>query len=71
MLVGVISTALSYGTLITPATTAAISIRRKLPEAWFSGLITWYAEFVVIGASIVIGGAAFRVVYKHIARPTP
>lgn len=62
---GVVSAILSYSALISPATVAAIAIRRKMPNAWFSGLITWYAAFVVIGMSLVIAGVAFRMVYKH------
>jgi len=69
--VGFVSVALSYWVLISPATLAAISIRRKFPDAWFSGLIVWYAAFVVIVASIVTGGVACRVVYKHTARSSP
>ena len=68
--VGFVSIALSYWVLITPATLLAISIRRRFPDAWFSGLIVWYATFVVIAVSIVIGGAACRVVCKHTARST-
>jgi len=69
--VGFVSMALSYWLLISPATLAAISIRHKFPNAWFSGLIVWYATFVVIAMSIVIGGAACRVVYIHTARSIP
>jgi NhaP-type Na+/H+ or K+/H+ antiporter len=69
--VGFVSIALSYWALIAPATLAAISIRRKFPDAWFSGLIVWYATFVVIAVSIIIGGVACPVIYKHTARSTP
>jgi len=67
ILAGVILAILSYWALISPATIAAIAIRRKMPDAWFSGLIVWYATFGVIGMSIVIAGLASRMVYKHIA----
>jgi hypothetical protein len=63
----VVSAVLSYRVLISPATVAAITIRRKMPEAWFSGLIDWYATFAVLGVSIIIAGVACRAVYKHIA----
>jgi hypothetical protein len=66
ILAGVISAVLSYRALISPATLAALTMRRKMPQAWFSGLITWYAAFVVIGVSIVIAGVAYRIVYKHV-----
>ena len=66
ILAGVISALLSYRALILPATLAALAIRTKMPQAWFSGLIMWYAAFVVIGVSIVIAGVAYRIVYKHV-----
>jgi hypothetical protein len=71
ILLGVISAILSYYALISPATVTALAVRRKMPDAWFSSLIVWYGAFIVIGVSIVIGGVAFRVVYKHVAGPTP
>jgi hypothetical protein len=69
--VGVILAMLSYHELNVPAYLAAVALRRKMPDAWFSGLITWYALFVVIGISIVLAGVACRMVYKHVAEPTP
>jgi len=68
---GIISAVFSYEALISPATVAAIAIRRKMPDAWFSGLIVWYARFVVLGVSIVIAGVACRMIYKHVAGATP
>jgi hypothetical protein len=65
---GIVSAIVSYSALISRATFAAIAIRRKFPNAWFSGSITWYAAFVVIGVSLVIAGTAFRMVYKHSAQ---
>jgi hypothetical protein len=70
-LAAVISLTLSYRLLIVPATLAGVAIRRKMPDAWFSGLITWYALFVVVGVSMVIAGVACRIVYKHAVRSTP
>jgi hypothetical protein len=67
ILAGIISAVVSYRVLISPAILAAITVRRKMPDAWFSGLIEWYATFVVIGVSIVIAGVACRTVYKHVA----
>ena len=69
--VGVISAILSYYALISPATVAAIAMRRKMPDAWFSGLIVWYATFIVILVSIVVAGVASRVVYRHVADSAP
>jgi hypothetical protein len=71
ILAGIILAALSYRVLISPAILTAIAVRRKMPAAWFSGLITWYAAFVVIGISIVIAGVACRTVYKHVAESAP
>jgi hypothetical protein len=42
-----------------------------MPDAWFSGLITWYAAFTVIGISIATAVIAGRKVYKHVMRTTP
>ena len=70
ILAGVVSAIFSYHVLVSPATVAAIAIRRKMPDAWFSGLIVWYATFAVIGVSIVIAGVTCRIVYKHATRAT-
>jgi cell division protein FtsX len=71
ILLGAISAILSYYALISPATITALAVRRKIPDAWFSSLITWYAAFIIIGVSIVIGGVSCWVVYKHVAESTP
>jgi predicted phage tail protein len=65
ILAGVVLAIFCYWALISPATLAAIAIRRKMPDAWFSGLITWYAMFAVIGVSMVVAGIACRMIYKH------
>jgi glucan phosphoethanolaminetransferase (alkaline phosphatase superfamily) len=67
-LAGVISMALSYYILLTPVTLIAISIRRKMPEAWFAGLIVWYALFFVLTVSAVVGIAASTLLYKDAIR---
>jgi len=69
--VGVILAILSYRELKVPAYLAAVALRRKMPDAWFSGLITWYVLIVVIGISMVLAGVACRMVYKHVAGSTP
>jgi predicted phage tail protein len=71
VLAGVISAIFSYSALIAPAIIAASAIRRKMPDAWFSGLITWYATFIVLGVSLVIAGVACRMVYKQAVGSTP
>jgi cell division protein FtsX len=65
MVAGLISASLSYAALISRATVAAIELRRKMPDAWFSGLIVWYATFIVILVSIVIAAVVYQLVYKH------
>jgi len=70
-LAGAISGILSYSVLISPTTRAAVAIRHKMPGAPFSGLIVWYASFVVIGLSIIIAGVSSHIVYKHVAGSTP
>jgi uncharacterized membrane protein YhaH (DUF805 family) len=68
-LLGVVLAILCYFALIAPATVAALAIRRKMPDAWFSGLIVWYATFVVIGVSTVAASIACRMTYKRMLRP--
>jgi hypothetical protein len=71
ILAGAIVALFSYYALSVPATLAAIAIRRKMPDAWFSGLIVWYAHFAVIAASVVIAAIACRRVYKHATQSGP
>jgi hypothetical protein len=66
-LTGVVTALLSYYVLITPATLAALRLRRKMPDASLSSMITWYAAFGVIGVSLVLAGVACRLVYRHVA----
>lgn len=68
ILAGVISAIFSYYILISKAITVALATRHKMPNAWFSGLIVWYAMFLVIGISVVIAVVVCRIVYKHAAR---
>jgi hypothetical protein len=69
ILAGVVAAIFCYWALISRATLAAILIRRKMPDAWFSGLITWYAMFAVIVVSMAAAGVACRMVYKHASTP--
>jgi hypothetical protein len=69
ILAGVVSAIFCYRALISPAILAAIAIRRKMPEAWFSSFITGYATFAVIGVSMVVAGVACRMIYKHASAP--
>jgi len=70
ILAGIISSVLSYSAIISRASVTAIAMRRKMPDAWFSGSIVWYATFIVILVSIVVGAVAYRVVYKYAAEST-
>jgi hypothetical protein len=70
IIVGAISAILSYSALVSPATVAAMAIRRKMPNAWFSGLIGWYTTFLVSGVAIAIAGVVFRIVYKRVVGST-
>lgn len=67
ILAGLTTAVLSYSALISRATVTAIAMRGKMPDAWFSGLMAWYATFIVILVSIVVGAVAYRVVYKYAA----
>jgi len=68
ILAGFVVAAFSYHVLITQSTYAALAISHKMPEAWFSSLLTWYAAFVVIGVSLIIGGVACWMVYRYAAK---
>jgi hypothetical protein len=56
-LAGVVAAIFSYSALISPATHAAIDMRRRMPDAWFSSSIVWYATAVVLGISLVVAGS--------------
>jgi hypothetical protein len=67
ILAGLISGVFLFSILYDPAERHAIAIRQKWPEAWFSGLITYYAFFLVLVISLATGALACRIVYKHSA----
>jgi len=69
VVVGVILAILSYHELKLPAELAAFALRRQMPDAWFSGLIVWYALFAVTGISMAIGGVACWMIYKRALTP--
>jgi len=71
ILAGVVSAIFSYCVFSVPATLAALAIRHRMPDAWFSGLIVWYTRFALIAVSMLIAGIAFRMVYKHATRSAP
>jgi len=53
-----------YFSLISPATHAALALRRSMPDAWFSSSVTWYALGAVLLASAAIAVVVSRKVYK-------
>jgi len=61
---GTVTLVFSFLALRTPAELFAVAIRRQWPEAWFSGLIVWYADFVAIGFSIAIAVVIGRYAFK-------
>jgi hypothetical protein len=63
--VGLSVAVLSFEGLETPATLTAVALRHKMPDAWFSGLVVWYASFTDLGISIAIGAIASRMIYKR------
>lgn len=54
-----------YRGLLWPAISAALLIRGKMPDAWFSGLILFYAISADILVSLAVGGLAYWKVYKY------
>ena len=52
--VSLVALAISFSILRPAGELSAILIRRRWPDAWFSGLIVWYAVFFAAGLSIVI-----------------
>jgi hypothetical protein len=64
-LAGLVALALSFLVLKPPAELCAVLIRGRWPEAWFSGLIVWYARFVALGFSIAIAVVVGRYTLKR------
>ena len=63
-LAGVVTAMTCYFSLISPATHAALALRRSMPDAWFSSSVTWYALGAVLLASAAIAVVVSRKVYK-------
>lgn len=69
---GILSAAIWYHFFFPPMDMLAITIRRKMPDAWFSGLIAWYALFFAIAISLGVGTIAAVLIYKALLnRHTP
>lgn len=70
-LVGVVVALFSFHGLIRPATLAALAIRRRMPDAWFSSSIVLYATVLVLIVSVTFACAVSRIVYKKVGTPNP
>src|SRR5450432_2492952 len=70
---GVAALVLSFSLLRPAAELFAILIRRHWPEAWFSGLIVWYLDFIAaalaIAIAIAIGRYSFRMEHQAESKP--
>ena len=60
VLAGIAALVLSFSLLKPTAELFAILIRRHWPEAWFSGLIVWYLDFIAAALAIAIAIAIGR-----------
>jgi hypothetical protein len=70
-LAGVVAAIFCYSTLISPVTLAALAMRRRMPDAWFSSSIVLYATGIVLAASLAIAGVVYRIVYKQTGGTVP
>lgn len=66
VLTGFVMAVFSYSLFITPTTRAALEIPHQYPEAWFSSMILYYAEFVVMGVSLILAAVVSRLIYRHV-----
>jgi len=67
-LAGIAAAIVSCFVLNSPVTRAALVIRQRMPEAWFSSSVVLYAIAVVLVCSIAIGSLVFRIAYKRAIR---
>ena len=61
----VVTLGLSWWLLKPAAELSAVLIRRQWPEAWFSGLIVWYARFFAVAISIAMALGIGRYTFKR------
>jgi hypothetical protein len=64
---GLAALAVSFFMLRPAVELSAVLIRGQWPEAWFSGLIVWYADFFAAALSIAIAVVVGRYVLKRSA----
>jgi hypothetical protein len=62
---GLVALGAAFFLLRPTAELCAVLIRRQWPEAWFSGLIVWYADFLAAGFSIAIAVVVGRYTLKR------
>jgi hypothetical protein len=65
---GIVLAVVSYAALWNPVILAALKLRRNMPDAWFSALITWYAQIAILVVSLLNGAIAFALVWRQSAR---
>jgi hypothetical protein len=59
-ILAILALVLSFWLLRQAGELTAILIRQRWPDAWFSGLVVWCADFVAVGISIVIAAVVWR-----------
>ncbi len=62
---GFIALVLSFSLLKPAGELSAILIRRRCPEAWFSGLIVWYGDVIAVACSVIVAIAVGRHTFKR------
>jgi hypothetical protein len=62
---GALALFLSYSLLRPASVLSAILIRRHWPEAWFSGLIVWYADLLAVACSIAVAIATGQYTFQR------
>lgn len=65
---GLVTAVLTYSLFLTPAIRLALEIRRQYPDSSFSGMVTYYAEFVVMGTSLILAMVAARLIYLRVSK---
>ena len=62
---GIVAIVLSFPLLRFAGELCAILIRRRWPDAWFSGLIVWYSLFLALGCSLALSAYVVRYTLKN------
>ncbi len=64
ILAGMVGFALSWSVIKPSVEIGAVLIRRRWSEAWFAGLIVWYADFFGLAFALAIAAIAGRLVWN-------